>query len=163
MASSRVGTASNLETGGTYDLLLIKVNGTYPEGKITFGFYDIPMKITGLQKVTQIFTKVLLTTKGSDPFYPARGTDFPSLTVNANRLMDNNALLSDIADSIKDCESQVRSILNVNTTDSTSALDSVSILGLDNIDEGIIIYLQIKTLAGELASVALPFPEFGLN
>ena len=69
MASNRLGTVNNLEVGGTHDLLLIKVEGTFPEGKINFAFYDVPMKITGLQKVVQTFLKILLTTKGSDPFF----------------------------------------------------------------------------------------------
>lgn len=163
MATSRVGTIRNLESGGSYDLLLIKVNGTYPEGEIKFGFYDVPMKITGLQKVVQVFLKVLLTTKGSDTFYPNRGTFFSTYTINANQLIDDNALLSDISDAIKDCEDQVRTILNVNVADSTSTLDSVEIIGLEKITEGILLYLQVKTLAGEFASVAVPFPEFGLN
>lgn len=163
MASSRVGTINNLEPGGSYDLLLVKIEGTFPEGKVTFGFYDVPMKITGLQKVVQTFLKVLLTTKGSDLFYPSRGTFFPSLTVNANQLSDDNALVSDISDAIRDGSNQVRSMLNVNTTDPTSALDSVEILGVDRIPEGIFLYLQVITVAGEFASVAVPFPEFGLN
>jgi hypothetical protein len=162
MASNRVGTDTNLAVGGTYDILFVKVNGVYPEGQVTFGLYDVPMKITGLQKVAQVFLKVLLTTKGSDPFYPNRGTYFPSLAVGANLLTDTNTFLSDITDTVNDATSQTRAYMNVNTTDLSSTLDSVQILGLDNVDEGLIIYLQMATLAGELAAVALPFPEFGL-
>jgi hypothetical protein len=68
--SNRVRTASNLTSGATYDLLLVKFKGSFPEGEVTFGIYDTPMKITGVQKVAQIFLKTLLTGKGSDPFYP---------------------------------------------------------------------------------------------
>jgi hypothetical protein len=163
MTSGRIGTINNLEVGGSYDLLMVKIEGTFPEGKISFGLYDTPMKITGLQKVVQTFLKVLLTTKGSDLFYPSRGTFFPSLTVNANQLTDDNALVSDISDTIKDGSNQVRSMLNVNTVDLSSALDSVEILGIDRIPEGIFLYLQVTTMAGQFASVAVPFPEFGLN
>ena len=59
MASNRIGTINNLEVGGTHDLLLVKIEGTFPEGKVTFGLYDMPMKITGLQKVVQTFLKIL--------------------------------------------------------------------------------------------------------
>ena len=161
--SNRVGTVNNLEVGGTHDLLMVKVEGDFPEGKVSFGFYDVPMKITGLQKVVQTFLKVLLTTKGSDVIYPDRGSFFPEMTVGANQLVDDNALLSDLSDAIKDATGQTRSILNVNSSDITSALDRVEILGLDRISEGVMIYLQVITLAGELAAISVPFPEFGLD
>lgn len=160
--TTRRGTVNNLEPGGTYDLLLIRVEGNFPEGKVTFGLYDVPMKITGLQKVMQVFLKLLLTTRGSDPFYPTRGTFFPTLTINANTLTDDSALLRDISDSVTDAAAQARSALNVNTTDLSSTLDTVEVLGIDRVNEGVLLYLQAKTLAGEFASVAMPFPEFGI-
>lgn len=163
MASKRIGTTSNLQTGGTYDLLVVKVEGTFPEGKVTFGLYDVPMKITGLQKVAQIFLKVLFTTKGSDPFYPERGTYFPSLAVGANVQGNYATFLSDITEAVADATNQVRSYLNVNPSDLSSTLDTVEVLGLDKLNEGFQMYLQMKTLSGEFASVSLPFPEFGLT
>lgn len=163
MTSNRIGTVNNLEVGGTYDLLLVKIEGQYPEGKVSFGIYDVPMKITGLQKVVQTFLKLLLTTKGSDVFYPARGTFFSALTINANRLTNEDTLIADIRDTIRDAEIQTKQSLNVNTTDSSSCLDSIEILGLDTIEEGVILYLKVTTLAGEYAAVSLPFPEFGLD
>lgn len=162
MASNRIGTVNNLEIGGTHDLLLIKVDGVYPEGKVTFGLYDVPMKITGLQKVVQVFLKILFTTRGSDVFYPSRGTEFPSLTVNANTLVNDSALVSDIIEEVNAAARQTRSSLNVNTQDLSSALDSIEVLGVDRIPEGIVLYLEARTLAGEYAAVAVPFPEFGL-
>lgn len=159
----RVGTSTNLQVGGSYDLLLVKFLGTYPEGQITFGLYDTPMKITGLQKVAQVFLKILMTTKGSDPFYPQRGTIFPSLTVGANLLTNDAAFISDLKDSITDGSTQTRECTNAYNSDLSSCLDSVEILGLDKIEEGVLMYLMIRTLSGEEASIALPFPEFGLN
>lgn len=160
---NRVGTVNNLEVGGSYDLLMVKIEGVFPEGKVSFGLYDVPMKITGLQKVVQLFLKVFLTSKGSDPFYPARGTVFPNIASNANLLIDDNALISDISEAVQDAADQVRNSLNINMDDLSSTLDSISILGVDRVPEGIFLYLQAKTLAGEFAAVAVPFPEFGLN
>jgi len=142
---------------------MIRTDGVYPEGKVTFAFHDIPMKITGLQKVVQTFLKILLTAKGSDPFYPQRGSEFPDLVVNANLLTDDATLLSDITSAIRDATIQTRSSLNINTADLSSTLDNVEVLGLDRIDEGVVIYLKAITLAGEFAAVAVPFPEFGLG
>jgi hypothetical protein len=163
MATNRIGTVTNLNEGGTYDVLLVKVEGEFPEGKVNFALYDVPMKITGLQKVVQTFLKCLLTSKGSDVFYPERGTFFPTLTVNANVLVDDPTLLSEISDTIKDASTQTRNALNVNTTDTSSALDSVELLGLDKISEGVVLYLEARTLDGQYAAVAVPFPEFGLG
>lgn len=159
---NRVGTSKNLEQGGSWDLLMVKTEDTYPEGKLTFSFHDVPMKITGLQKVAQIFLKVLMTSKGSDPFYPTRGTKFPSLTVNANMVTSMDVFAAEVRESIEDAATQLRSNLNVNTQDASSTLDSVEILGFDQLTEGMVVYLAMKTGAGETASVAVPFPEFGL-
>lgn len=159
----RVGTANNLQVGGSYDLLLVKFVGNYPEGQVTFGLYDTPMKITGLQKVAQIFVKILMTTKGSDPFYPQRGTQFPSLTVGANLLIDDTIFISNLKDAITDGSNQTKECINAYNQDTSSCLDSIKILGIDKVAEGTLVYLLIRTLAGEEASVALPFPEFGLT
>jgi hypothetical protein len=159
----RVGTGTNLQVGGSYDLLLVKFVGSFPEGQISFGLYDVPMKITGLQKVAQLFLKVLMTTKGSDPFYPQRGTYFPSLVIGANLLTNDAKLLSDLNDAIRDGSSQTKQCINVFNSDNSSCLDSVQVLGIDKVPEGVIMYLSIKTLNGEEASISLPFPEFGLN
>lgn len=163
MASNRLGSISNLGSGGTYDLLMIKVDGEFPEGKVTFAFYDVPMKVTGLQKVAQVFIKTLLTTKGSDLFYPNKGTFFPLLTIGANINTDDPTFFSDLTETIKDASNQVRGMMNVNTADLSSTLDTVEVLGIDRVNEGIFIFLEMTTLDGKGASVALPFPEFGLG
>jgi phage baseplate assembly protein W len=121
------------------------------------------MKITGIQKVSQHFLKVLLTSKGSDPFYPDRGTFMPTLITGSNIAIDNNAFLSDISDAVRDAAEQVRSIVDVNSIDPESALNTVEILGVDKIDEGWFLALGLSTLAGENAQIAVPFPEFGLG
>lgn len=159
----RIGTDTNLQPGGSYDLLLIKFKESYPEGQIAFGLYDVPMKITGLQKVAQVFMKILMTSKGSDPFHPSRGTFFSSLTLGANLLTNDATLLSDIREAIEDANNQTKECVNAYNSDLSSALDSVQILGVDKITEGVLMYLKLKTLSGEEASISLPFPEFGLN
>lgn len=163
MTSIRIGTDKNLSTNGTYDLLMVKFEGTYPEGKINFGFYNVPMKITGIQKVAQQFLKTLLSSRGSDPFYPDRGTFLPSLMVGPNISLNNQAFLSDLREAITDASTQVRNISDADIIDAESALDSVQLLGADVINEGWFIVLGLTTLAGESAKIAVPFPEFGLD
>lgn len=162
-SNSRVGTVTNLPTGGTYDLLVVKIEGEYPEGKVSFGLYDVPMKITGLQKVAQQFLRVLLTTKGSDPFYPNKGTFMTELMVGSNIVSNDNSILSDITSAVADASNQVRSMLNVNTSDLDSTLDVVEVIGIDRVEEGWFIALSLSTLSGQTAAVSLPFPEFGLS
>lgn len=161
--TTRIGTASNLQVGGQYDLLLIKFVGTFPEGQITFGMYDTPMKITGLQKVAQVYMKILLTSKGSDPFYPSLGTAFPGLTVGANQSVSDAVYSQTLSDAIQDAATQVKSTLNFQNPDLSSCLDSVVLMGLDKIADSVTLYVSLTTSNGVTASIAVPFPEFGLT
>lgn len=163
MSSSRIGTAKNLSANGTYDLLMVKFEGTYPEGKLSFGLYDVPMKITGIQKVAQQFLKALLSSKGSDPFYPDRGTFMPSLMAGPNITLDNSGFLSDLGEAIQDAAKQVRNISDTAAIDAESALDFAELIGADAVAEGWFVVISISTMAGENAQISVPFPEFGLG
>ena len=121
------------------------------------------MKITGVQKVVQTFLKTLLTSKGSDPFYPERGTLFQALTINANQTTSDPIFISSVTDCINDAASQVQAGLNFNNPDPTSCISSAQLISLDKYDDSLVIYVQIITLSGLTTSVALPFPEFGLS
>lgn len=160
--NSRIGTASNLPKGGTYDLLMITYPDGFPEGQIKFGIDDTPRKITGVQKVAQVFLKILLTTKGSDVIYQNRGTNFPSYTINANRLDDDAVLRSEIVSTINDAAAQTKAAMN-SSSDPASQLASVQLAGIDVIDEAIILYAQLTTKDGVSAQIAVPFPEVGLT
>jgi PKD repeat protein len=162
MKFNRVGSATNLKQRGTYDLLMVKVAGSYPEGQLSFGLYDVPMKITGIQKVAQHFLKVLMSSKGSDPFYPERGTLFPGLHVGSNITSNNAELMNDLREAVSDASQQVRIMLNNEGTDLESTLDSVEVSGIDVTDEGWFLALYLVTMAGAGAEVSVPFPEFGL-
>lgn len=161
--STRIGTASNLAEGGTYDLLLVKFEGDYPETQVSFGLYNTPMKITGLQKVAQTFMKLLLTSKGSDPFYPNRGTFFPNLAIGANQYLENQSYIESIREAILDGETQTKECLNSTNADLSSCLDRIEILGLDKVDDSLVLYISLTTSAGQNAPIAVPFPEFGLS
>lgn len=167
MASNRITIPNNLNFQGTHDILMVKTDSTYPgdwpEGQITFGLYEVPMKITGLQKVAQHYLKTLLTTKGSDPFYPTRGTFMPNLMLGANILSDDAALFEEISDAVGDASDQVRVMLNVNTADIQSTLDRVEIVALQRVTEGWFVGLTLYSLAGEEASIAVPFPDSGFK
>lgn len=160
--TDRLGTPTNLETGGTYDLLLVEFPDGFPQGQITFGIGDDPKSITGIQKVVQIFLKILFTTQGSNIIYPSQGTQFGPLTINANVIANDTVFTAELTNEINSAVSQTQAILNGPTYDYMSQLQSVSILGLDVSQDSVILYMSLTTLAGQLAQVAIPFPQLDL-
>lgn len=162
-ANSRIGIPTNLPTGGTYDLLLIDFPDGYPEGLLQFKLNDTPRKITGIQKVAQMFLKVLFTAKGSDVLNPNLGTQFTRNTINSNRTGMDRDLYVAVISELKDAENQCKSLLNTTGADDASMLDSVTTLGLDTSADSMILYLKVTTVAGESAQVATPFPQLDMK
>lgn len=161
--NSRIGISTNLPDGGTYDLLCIDHPDGFPEGKILFKFDDTPRKITGIQKVAQIFLKVLLSRRGTDVLNPDFGTFFSDYTINANRTGVDRDLYISITGEVQSAAAQCKSILNTTSSDPASQLDSLLILGLDVATESVTMYLKMVTAAGETAQVAVPFPELDMK
>lgn len=158
--TSRLGTVDNLSSGGKYDLLLTTFSEGFPVGEVTFTIEDNPKKITGLQKAVQVFTKILLTTKGTDLVNPDLGTVFNSMIFNPNMVSDNDDLLSqELARAIEDAEAQAKVILNGPKDPPDSGLASVKVLSINVVVDSIVIYMVITTLAGENAAISIPFPQ----
>lgn len=160
--SKRIGTPTNLPLGGTYDLLLFSFPDGYPEGKLTFAIGDNPKKITGIQKVAQLFIKLLMTRKGSDIIHPSLGTFFTDNVMGANRQSNDSDLQIQIISEVRDAESQCIYLLNNSTSDAASQVDKIVLLGLDTGSDSITMYLQLITLAGERAQIAVPFPQLDM-
>lgn len=156
---TRIGIDVNLPSSATYDMLLVSTPD-YPVGNVSFKFEETPRKITGIQKVAQLFLKILFTQKGTDLLRPNLGTDFPGL-VGANLQLDDTETYLEVSDCISDAESQVIQITSLNN-DPASMLESIQIVGYDSSLESISLFLQVVTVAGETASVAIPFPELNL-
>lgn len=161
--NNRIGIPVNLPTGATHDILVINHPDGYPEGRLEFKFMDAPRKITGLQKVAQLFLKILLTRKGSDVINFNLGTLFPDYAINANRTGVDRDLYIAVTNEIKEAERQCKTILNTVDADDASTLEKVTILGLDTSNESIILYVKLTTLAGAGAQVAVPFPELDIT
>ena len=165
---TRVGIPTNLRPGGTFDLLLTKtINknpAKWPEGQVVFSLYDVPRKVTGIHKVSQYFLRTLLTTKGSDPIRPEKGTQFPQLIALSNVHSDNNnsEFISDITSCVEDASNQCRSLLNIDNINPDEALDRVEIIGIQALEEGWFVTLYLITLAGEGINVAVPSPSLDL-
>lgn len=159
----RLGTSNNLETGGTYDLLMISYLNGFPEGQIQFSIDSTPRKVTGVQKVAQTFMKLLLTSKGSNVIYPMQGTAFTGLAVNSNIVSTDTVLYAELAATIRDAEAQTRKSLNTVGTDTASMLSRVELIGLDVGVESVVMFLNLQTLDGVSANIAVPFPELDLK
>ena len=160
--NTRLGTPSNLAVGGTYDILLVGFPDSFPEGSITFTIDDNPKSITGIQKVAQLFLKMLFTTQGSNVLYPTQGTNFGALVIQANITTSDTLFLSELASEIKSAESQTKYYLNNVNADVADQLDQVNIIGMDLVNDKLVMYLQLLTKAGELAQIAIPFPQLDM-
>jgi hypothetical protein len=159
----RVGTVANLNNSSTYDLLLVQYPDGFPEGRMVFDLGKTPRKITGLQKVAQLFLKILLTTQGSDPINPQRGTGFSGYMVGTNRQALSTNSYNAILDEVRAAEQQTKYILNGTSKDPSEQLRNVSVLGVDSTKDSIVLYMKLITMAGSQAAVALPFPQLDLN
>ena len=161
--NSRIGTPTNLPEGATYDLLIISFPNGFPESQLLFDIDMEPRKVTGLQKVAQMFLKLLFTSKGSNVFHPEQGTYFTSYTVNANQITSDSILASEIQSCIVDATSQAQYILNTTDSDPASQLASITVLGLDVANQSVVIYLSMLTNAGAQAAIAVPFPQLDMT
>src|SRR5438128_1929853 len=159
----RLGIDSNLDTGATYDLLIMEFSEGFPVGAVDFNLTDTPRKITGIQKVAQTFLHILMTTKGSDVLRPNKGTSFSALALYANRVGSAANIESELVDEVTDAEAQVKYILNTGTSDLASQLNRVQVAAIDVGTESITMILYLVTNAGERAQVAVPFPQLDMR
>lgn len=164
MANARIGLPSNLVTGANSDLLLVQVSDAYPSGAVTFAFNQESRSITGIQKAAQLFLKVLFTTAGTDLLNPTLGTGFSDLVINSNVLASPREFLSNAQTEITKAVSQCIGLNGgLNSVDTASQLQNVQILGINTSNDSIQMYLRLVTVAGDFASVAIPFPQLNLN
>lgn len=162
--NNRLNTEYNLASGETYDLLSFDFPDGYPNSKLEFVFGSVPRKITGVQKVAQIFLKCLLTTKGSDLLDTTAGTQFPNYMKYSNiTSSDTSEIYTVLYSSIQDAVSQAKFILNSANVSRESQLSSVDIVNIIVKEEGYDIALRLLTKAGTTALVSVPFTSTGLT
>lgn len=162
MANVRLGTTNNLEPDGTHDLLIMGFPNGFPRGYVTFEITDTPRRITGIQKVVQVFLKTLMTTVGSDPIRPNAGTLFNDYVSGANIGSDIDELKSSIREQVKDAETQSSRILGSFNRDLSSQLARAEVMFVNVIDDSMTLGIRISTQAGATASISLPFPQTDL-
>lgn len=162
--ASRIGTTNNLEDDGRYDLLIFDFPDGYPVGSINLGFSKTPRRITGVEKVAQVFLKTLLSNTSSDVVYPTRGTVFPEFTGTHNlQATDNSEAVSLITAAIENASNQTKSILNLSSEGLSSQLDRAYLVGLEQVDDSTSVQIHVLTKSGESAPIALPFTSLGIR
>lgn len=163
VAISRVGTSQNLETGGTYDLLVLGFPNGYPRGYVSFEIGDTPRRVTGVQKVVQTFLFTLLSGVGSDPVRVGRGTSMSYFIKGSNIGTDYDELVSLVRDTVQEAEAQTKAILNTSNGDTSSQLSKIDILFAEARDTELNVGLRFTTLDGQTAAIAVPFPQTDLE
>lgn len=169
MSNPRLGTVNNLTPAtsstpaGTYDLnMLAFPGGLWPTGQIEFTFGDEPNKITGLQKVVQIFLKCFLTPLGSDVLNPSYGTQLALDLTNSCPNFDNSTQAMQVVQTaVDDAESQVVSLTKNNPP--ASALSSVALVGTVASAGGLEVTIYLETAAGVGAQISIPQPQLNLK
>jgi hypothetical protein len=131
-----------------------------PEEELTgFKFFtrgfNRTVGVRGLNKLMNLWTKVFLTPKGSDPTNLERGTDFPNL------FGSNIVAMQDVRDvvilSIQDCNKQIFELQRLNPPDTdetlkTAVLQEFTRLAADRIE----VYVGISNAKDEEATVLVP-------
>lgn len=159
---ARVGNTQNLKAQDRYDLLLLDFPDGFPNSQLTFTVGNNPRKITGVQKVVQIFVKCLMTGQSSDPVYPSQGTKFSDFVMYSNITSDSISAKATITAAIKAAGDQAMAILNSYLYSAESQLASVEVLDAIQGSESTVVKVRILTKAGVSAPIALPFNSNGL-
>ena len=159
---ARLNSSQNLKNQDRYDLLLLSFPDGFPNSKLAFTMGDNPRKISGLQKVAQVFIKCLMTGQGSDPIYPKQGTKFTEYVWYSNITLDSVSSRAAITAAIKQAGDQAKAILNSYLYSAESQLESVEVIDSIQGNETTIVKVRILTKAGVGAPIALPFNSNGL-
>lgn len=161
--ATRISNSVNLRNNDTYDLLLFDFPQGYPTSKLQLTLGSTPRRISGLEKVVQIFVKCLLSPRGSDPIHPTLGTDFRDFFMYSNvGTYDQSEARAAISACLKDAEDQAKYILNSSRYSKESQLDSVELLSISQGTEDTYVRVRILSKAGQGAPIALPFNSTGI-
>jgi hypothetical protein len=140
----------------TYDLHFQAVEEDKLEGFrfFTRGF-NRTVAVRGVNKLLNIWAKIFLTPKGSDPTNLERGTDFAKL------MGSNITSQQDVRDvvllSISDCNKQIAEIQRVSPPDDDETLRTAVLLSFETpTADGIEVWVGISNVKNEEATILVP-------
>jgi hypothetical protein len=164
----------NLSDGGLHDLLFLEFPDGFANSRIDFsitdladkddiGSYRFSRKVFGLQKLAQMYLKMLFTTKGSDPVRPDIGTTVFAAISRVN-IPSPEVLQSLLRADVRDAEAQVRAMTQ-GSGDPDEILSSVTISKLEVADTAIniVLYLESESGAGIALHAPVPLLDMPLN
>lgn len=161
---ARIGNKNNLSAGDKYDVLFFDFQEGYPVGDINLGFGKNPKRISGVQKVSQVFTKCLLTTRGSDILHDNYGSEFTKYSVGGNSApSDTHKVKYEIDTAVQSAAAQARGILNIPGASLEAQLERATVISVGSSREGSDIRIQLMTRSGQNAPIAIPFTSLGLK
>jgi hypothetical protein len=119
----------------------------------TFGF-RAALKVQGPQALVNRWAKTFLTPKGSDPLDPKAGTSFADM-VGANITQITQDLYDIALLSLNDTNEQVQTQDIEGLFPKNESLASASIIDFIETEDGIELWVEIKTLSGDVLPVRL--------
>jgi hypothetical protein len=124
-------------------------------GVAKFSFGDISKKSTGLVKAVNRYIKILLTRKGSDPFFPDLGTYLDDVKFRGGDSTTDIGTF--IADQMSNALIQLQSIQANNNFPENENIITASLLNVDRISvDRIRIDIQIISEAGTGTNITVP-------
>lgn len=117
--------------------------------------FNRTVAVRGVNKLMNLWTKLFLTPKGSDPTNLERGTDFAKL------IGSNIVSVQDIRDvvllSISDCNRQLAEIQRTTLPDDDETLRTAVLLNFETpTTDGIRVWIGITNVKNEEATVLIP-------
>jgi len=125
-------------------------------GLTKFITFLIP-RATGVKKLSNLFVKVLLTTPGTDAFFPHLGGDIMSLSIQKFSRRDHPLIRSLVIDIVRNTVAQILSMQkNIDVPDNEK-LDKVNIRKIDiSIPDYLQIELELYNRDGDVTDILLP-------
>lgn len=111
--------------------------------------------VRGVNKLLNLWTKILLTPKGSDPTNLERGTDFPALI--GSNIVSQQDVRDVVLLAISDCNEQVAKLQRTTAPDADETLRTASLLQFDvTAEDGIEVWIGLTNVKGESATILIP-------
>ncbi|MBU1891230.1 hypothetical protein KJ782_07170 [Patescibacteria group bacterium] len=111
--------------------------------------------VRGINKLINVWTKLFLTSKGSDPTDIDRGTTFPALI--GSNITDAQGLRDVVLLAIADCNAQLQVLQRQSIPDLDETLRSATLTQFGQLTpDGIQVYIGITNMKDEQASILLP-------
>lgn len=117
--------------------------------------FNRTVAVRGINKLMNLWTKIYLTPKGSDPTNLERGTDMPGLI--GSNIVSTQDIRDVVMLSVDDCNKQIFAIQRVKVPDVDETLRTAVLRTLQRVSaDRIEIYIDISNVKNEEATILVP-------